>query len=199
MNTAKKLLAAAVMAASVPAFAESPDWSYVEASYLSSEIDGLGDELEPEGFEIKGSWLVSEHLFVDGAYSSQEDDINTILGDIDLELDVYNLGVGARFPVAASTDLYGRVSYENWKLELDSFDEDENGYGIAAGVRSVVLEGLELNAEVGYLDVGDAVDGEERWKVGGIYSFDNGIGIGLSYGEIDDLETLSATLRYAFR
>ena len=56
-----------------------------------------------------------------------------------------------------------------------------------------------MNAEAGYLDVGDVVDGEDYFELGGIYTFSNGLGLGVTYGEVSDLESWRFTLRYAFR
>ncbi len=196
-----KLLAIAALASSSGALAQSPDWTYAEVSYLSSEFDeDLLSDVEPEGFELKGSYAFTDNWFVQGAYSEQDDDIGVPgFGDIDVEFSNFNIGGGYAHKLYEQTDIYGRVAFESWDVEIDNFDEDDQGYSVAAGIRSVVWEGLELNAEVGYIDVGDFFDGEGFFEIGGIYTLDMGLGFGLSYGEIDELETITATVRYAFR
>ncbi len=183
------------------ALADSPDWTYVEASYLDSELDAnAGGDVKPDGWELAGAWQFTDWAYVLGSYSTQEDNVESFLGgDVDLDIDALSLGIGGIWSLNGSTDLYGNINYEDWNLEVDSSDNDEYGYSVAAGIRSVVWQGLELNAEVGYIDVDDVFDGEYTFRLGGIYSFRNGIGIGVSYEEIDDLETFRATLRYAFR
>ena len=174
----------------------------MEASYLDSELDAnAGSDVEPDGWELAGAWQLNDWAYVLGSYSTQEDDdVESIFGgEVDVEIDALSLGIGSIWRITVNTHLYGNLSYEDWNLEIDSFDNDESGYSVAAGVRSVIWQGLELKAEVGYKDVGDVIDGKTTFRLGGIYSFRNGVGIGLSYEEIDDLESLRATLRYAFR
>ncbi len=194
----KNLLKVCVIAAAVSsagAMAESPNWTYIDASYVSSD---LGDA-EPEGFEIRGSYEINDMFFIDGSYTDQDDDINTAIGDFDFEFSNFDLGVGAKYGLSETTDVYGRVAWQSWDIETDLDDDDDNGYSAAVGIRSVVWQGLELNAEAGYIDVGDFFDGEGFFEVGGIYNLANGLGLGVSYGEIDDLETWKATVRYSFR
>ena len=194
-NNLLKVCVIAAAVSSAAARAESPSWTYIDASYVSSDLNAA----EPEGLELRGSYKINDLFFVDGSYTDQDDDISTAFGDVDIELSNFDLGVGARYGLSETTDVYGRVAWQNWDIETDFDDEDENGYSAAVGVRSLVWEGLELNAEAGYIDVGDFIDGEFFFEVGGIYNLANGFGLGVSYGEIDDLETWKATIRYSFR
>ncbi len=194
-NNLLKVCVIAAAVSSAAATAESPNWTYIDASYVSSDLN----DVEPEGFEIRGSYEINNLFFVDGSYTDQDDDIDTAFGDFDFELSNFDLGVGAKYGLSETTDIYGRLAWQNWDIETDFDDEDENGYSAAAGIRSLVWQGLELNAEAGYIDVGDFIDGEFFFEVGGIYNFANGLGLGVSYGEIDDLETWKATIRYSFR
>lgn len=196
-----KIIAITALAAPAGALADAPDWKYVEGSYLSSEFDeDLLSDIEPDGFGIKGSWLFEENWFVQGTYEDQDDNVNVPgFGGVDVEFSNFNIGGGYRHSLQENTDIYGRLSFESWDIEVDNFDEDDQGYSAAAGIRSVVWEGLELNAEVGYIDVGDFFDGEGFWSVGGIYNLPMGLGFGVSYGEIDELETWRGTVRYSFR
>jgi hypothetical protein len=200
-NDLLKLIAIAALASAPGALADSPDWKYVEGSYLTSEFDDNdADDVEPDGFGIKGSWLFEENWFVQGSYEDQEDDINVPgFGSFDVEFSNFNIGGGYRYGLQENTDIYGRVSFESWDIEVGPFDEDDQGYSAAAGIRSVIWEGLEVNAEGGYIDVGDFFDGEGFWNVGAIYNLPMGLGFGVSYGKIDDLETLKGTVRYSFR
>lgn len=194
-NDLLKVCVIAAAVSSAGAMAESPNWTYIDASYVSSDLN----DAEPEGFEIRGSYEINDMFFVDGSYTDQDDDIDAADGDFDFELSNFDLGVGAKYGLSETTDVYGRLAWQNWDIETDLFDDDENGYSAAVGIRSVVWQGLELNAEAGYIDVGDFIDGEGFFEVGGIYNLANGLGLGVSYGEIDDLETWKATVRYSFR
>jgi hypothetical protein len=181
------------------ATADSPDWNYLEGGYIKTEVDSSGDL---DGWEVAGSWNFRDRLYVRGSYARQDEDFDAILQD--LELDILSLGGGFIWSLQDSTDLYGELSYEHWRVELggfdgEDFDEDDNGYRAAVGGRAVVWRGLELNAELGLIDVGDVIDSESYFRLGAVYTFGTGVGIGASYQEIDDLEIVRFTLRYAFR
>jgi hypothetical protein len=189
---------AAALAAPV-ATADSPDWNYVEGGYIKTEVDSSGDL---DGWELTGSWSFRDRVYVRGSYAKQDEDFDAILQD--LELDTLSLGGGFIWSLRDSTDLYGELSYENWSVELggfngEDFDRDDNGYRVAICGRSVVWRGLELNAELGRIDVGDIIDSETYFRLGAVYTFGKGFGIGASYQEIDDLEIVRFSLRYAFR
>ena len=113
-------------------------------------------------------------------------------------MDILSLGVGGIWSIHESTDLYGNINFEDWDFQGFNTEADDTGYRAGIGIRSVVWRGLELNGETGYLDVGDVVDGEDYFELGGICTFGNGVGIGVSYEEIDDFESWRVTLRYAF-
>jgi hypothetical protein len=172
-----KLIGIATLASSSGALAQSPDWTYAEASYLSSEFDeDLLSDIEPEGFELKGSYAFTDNWFVQGAYNDQDDDVSVPgFPDVNVEFSSFNIGGGYAHPLSENTHIYGRAAFESWDFEVDDFDEDDQGYSAAAGIRAVVWEGLELNAEVGYIDVGDFFDGEGFFEIGGIYTLDMGL------------------------
>ena len=66
------------------AVAESPNWTFVEASYLSSELDNddpgfrNSDNFEPDGFEVAGSYGFGKWGFVDLTYSEESNDENVL-------------------------------------------------------------------------------------------------------------------------
>lgn len=189
--------------------AESPNWTFVEASYVSSEGSG-GANLEPEGFEVAGSYGLGQWAFVDLRYLEEDDDTNTRIlgtkGKLELTRERLSMGVGAAWRVVDTTDIYGRVAYEDWTLDAKfkfdgsnvSDDDNENGYSVGAGVRSMVWQALELRAEVNYVDVDKIMDGETGYQLGAYYTFAEHITVGASYEELDDYETYRATLRYQF-
>jgi hypothetical protein len=190
--------------------ADSPHWTFVEASYVASESSG-NNSPEPDGFEIAGSYAVGDWAFVDLSYSEEEDTSNfnsSFLGKgkFDLTLERLSVGAGAKWGVLESTDLYGRVAFEDWtldqKIKIDgnsvSDDASESGYSVSGGVRSILWEALELRAEVNYVDIDDIMDGETGYGLGVYYTFAKLFTFGASYEDLDDFETYKATLRYQF-
>jgi hypothetical protein len=195
-------------------YADSPSWTFVEASYIAAEVDALedaADEIgadisEPEGFEIAGSLAVADFVYLDFLYSdlSNDDDVTFFDGKVNVDLDVERIGAGIGFSwaVADSTDLYVHLGYEEWTIELEAStsgygeteEVDDNGATAAVGIRTIVAEGLELHGEIGYSDIFE----EATFLTGIYYTFADHFTIGGGYEKIDDFESLRATFRYQF-
>ena len=94
-------------------------------------------------------------------------------------------------PVNASTDAYVGANIER----VDGDVEDDTGYSINAGLRSMLTEQVELAGEGGYYDVDD---GEATFKIGANYYITPQWAVGASYKFIDDLDIMQVTARYAF-
>ncbi len=179
-----------------------PSWSFAEISYLNSEADGdvfAGEDLDLDGLELAGSIGIGDWLFVDLKYSEEMEDFNILGVDVDLDLDRLSAGVGVAWGFWETTDLYARLAYEKWTVEVGAFsesdDEDESGYSYALGIRSVFWDALELRGEIGQVDLGDALD-ETQYMVGAYYTFAQHFTLGASYTDLSDFETIRATFRY---
>ena len=141
----KYLLLVTALSASFSTLAKSPDWDYVELGYASVDINDIS-EVSPTGISIGGSKLVGENIFLVGRYSKLSDDFQ----GVDLDIDQSSLGLGYRYGVTDTTDLYAVVSYEYLKAKASSGDinaeEDDNGNGFTAGVRSRLTNSIEVDA-----------------------------------------------------
>jgi len=192
-------------------FAASPNWTFVEASYISTEVDGLDDDVgfdfEPDGFEVAGSLAIGDWVFVDAHYSEQSEDVDvevfvpfsgTFDVDVDVDFDRVGAGIGVAWEVIETTDLYVRLGYEEFSIEADaagvSEESDEDGLTADVGIRSLVWQSLELRGEIGYNDIVE----EAAFLAGAYYTFAEHFTVGGSFEKIDDLETIRATLRYQF-
>ena len=164
------------------ALADGPDWQYVEGGYTQLDFDD-NDSFDPDGVVISGTYLTTPNVYVTGDYRMTEE------GRFDL--DMLTLGAGYRLPINATTDAYFGANFER----LDTSGDDENGYSINAGIRSMLTRQFELSGELGYYDV---VDGEATVKVAANYYFNTDWAVGASYEMIDDLNIMSLTARYSF-
>lgn len=203
----KHLLATATIAAlaftASPAFAKvtdsAPDFSFVEANFIKMDIDVPGEdvELEADGIEFKGAFEISDKAFMHFSYSNPELDI------VDVGMDMYTVGVGARHALSARTSLFGTVDYIRVETDDVSFGYDTlngesfNGFGLNAGVKSRIAPEIELTGILSYADVDEVDDGvsataEVR------YFFTNELAVGLSYTVAEDTDTLSVGARYSF-
>ena len=172
--------------------AESPRWDMASLSYQSVDIDG--DKLT--GFGISGSKLLNDDFFAIASYGSVSDEIS----DIDFDYDSLSAGLGYRYAISKSADVFGVLSYEKVKLKAsyrgNSESDSENGYGLQVGVRSMITEQFELVGSVQYIDIAD--DSDTAFSVGALYDFTEQFSAGVSYTKGDDIDTIALSAVYFF-
>jgi hypothetical protein len=203
INMNKVFLGAAVLlsVASTQVMA-GPNWNQASASYLSADI---GDNDDIDGLGLSGTKLLNSNFFLAGSYSSLTlETFNAFGYEVDADLNFLSLGVGARKAVAGNTDIYGIVSYEKIDLSVSTgfggfysaAVDDESGYGLRIGVRSMMTPKVEVNGEISYIDVLD--DAETGFGFGAAYYFTNQFSAGAGYNTSDDIDTLNLTATFNF-
>lgn len=187
------LLAAATLLSS-QVFAASPKWDLVELDYVKIDIDD--SNIEPDGFAVKWSSLVTDNIFVTGSYSATRDKIN----NVDLDYDNWNLGVGYKYSLGKSTDWFGTLSYVDVEAAANSrfaaTSIDDNGFEITTGLRSMLTEKFELAGEISYVDIGDADETTITAKA--YYYVTDNFALSAGYGIGGDAKELQIGARYAF-
>ena len=181
----KSITLLAVLSASVlplTALADKPDWRYIEGGYTKLDFDDNAS-FEPDGLTVNGKYLLDRNWYLNGEYSFFEE------GSFDFNM--LTVGGGYRLPINATTDVYVSANLER----VDGDVDDETGYSINAGVRSMLTEQVELAGEVGYYDVDD---GDVTFKVNANYYITPQWAVGAKYTVIDDADIMQATARYAF-
>ncbi len=176
---------ASLVLAPAAGFAASPEYNYVEASYVNSDIDGIDDG---DGFGIAGSAVVGANICIFGEYS-------TVGFSGGVDFDVIKAGIGYKSANSGTTDVNLSVFFAN--AEIGSIDE--NGYGLDATLRSMVSNEFELNGGITYIDFGGGFDDETSIHVGGVYSFNTSFAV---VGDIDfgdDITTFSIGGRFYFQ
>ncbi|MCQ8891150.1 porin family protein [Pseudoalteromonas carrageenovora] len=178
--------------ASPAVLAESPNFNYVSAGYLNGDIDGD----DADGWTLDGSTLLGENFFLSGQYQT----VGNSDDGLDVDLNWLSAGAGYRTAISASTDFYGLLTYENVEAEAsyrgNSASEDENGYGLSIGVRSMLSDSIELDGRLGYIDIED--ESETSITLGARYYMNKNFSIGANYTTIDELDLVSLTARYSF-
>ena len=189
----RTILASIFGALSLNAFAASPSYDFVKAGYVQADIEDAGD-FEPTGFQIQGFKSLNENVYLTGRYGQLGEDVS----GVDIDLDYASAGVGYRYGLTQNTDFFGEVTYEyvNIDVELDSISgEDDNGYGITAGVRSMLSEQFELRGAIRYIDI---EDDETAFEIGADYFFTPQLSFGATYVIADDVDLLGVSARYTF-
>ena len=189
----RTILASIFGALSLNAFAASPSYDFVKAGYVQADIEDAGD-FEPTGFQIQGFKSLNENVYLTGRYGQLGEDVS----GVDIDFDYASAGVGYRYGLTQNTDFFGEVTYEyvNLDIELDSISgEDDNGYGITAGIRSMLSEQFELRGAIRYIDI---EDDETAFEIGADYFFTPQFSFGATYVIADDVDLLGVSARYTF-
>ena len=194
LETMKRTILASIFGAlSLNTFAASPSYDFVKAGYVQADIEDAGD-FEPTGFQIQGFKSLNENVYLTGRYGQLGEDVS----GVDIDLDYVSAGVGYRYGLTQNTDFFGEVTYEyvNLDVELDSISgEDDNGYGITAGIRSMLSEQFELRGAIRYIDI---EDDETAFEIGADYFFTPQFSFGATYVIADDVDLLGVSARYTF-
>ena len=183
------------------AYAEGISYSYAELNYIVDEdvdVSGVGDD-DGDGWNFNASFAIDNTFFINGGYS----DVN--LDDFNIDVSNLNIGIGGRNRISDMLDAYGVVSYEDFEVDIPgSGDVDEDGFGIAGGLRGLLSEGFELNGQIKYTDIDD-FDGWS-FKLGGLFAIAPNWAINADYtaGELEDsgvdldIDEIRIGLRYIF-
>jgi hypothetical protein len=177
--------------------AESIRWDSASLSYQA--VDVVGDKLD--GFGFTGTNLLDENFFVAGSYSSVSYNISpygSYSSEVEIDINAFSLGLGYRYAFSSSTDLFGVFSYQGIDVEpsFQGILQDENGYGLQTGVRSLVSENIELGASISYVDIDD--ESETGFDISVMYHFAKQFSAAVGYGKSDDVDTLSLSAVFFF-
>ena len=93
----------------------------------------------------------TDEIFLTAGYT----DISADIGGYNISEQDLALSVGYAYPVAANTDVIGRVGYVRAELDAEDLgDDSDDGYSLGVGVRTRPLDPIELEANVMYVDLG---------------------------------------------
>lgn len=198
-NMKKLLIVSSILATSIivnSAYAaEGPKWDNLSVSYVTVDIDDA-DELDLAGFSFAGTKLLNENVFIGAGIAVVSDEYQ----GVDIDFTTVDIGIGYRYGINATTDLYGAISYESVEFEVsydgDSESEDDNGYGLQLGLRSMLTPQFEVSAGITYVNIGD--EGETGFGGSAFYYFNDQFSAGLGLSTADDVTSTSLSLRYSF-
>lgn len=185
-----------------PLYASDMSYSYVEAGYFvkhdMTDFDGSG------GFQIDGSFQITDNIFAFGGYRKLDFDEEKASGyDIynryvikssEPELTRFEVGGGYIFPLHENWDLYGAASLvrtdvkNNLKsnINLSNNDENKTSLSVKAGVRGMVLSNLEVRGSLGFDNSTEAFEDASKFigNVGTSFYFipSASVGLDVSFG-----------------
>ena len=189
----KRLLGIVLMCFVTPAMAGGLSYNYVELGYQHAELDGdfAGISVDGDGFGISGSFEVGESWFIAASY-------DTLGFDFDVDLDQLAVGGGFYMDLSDRADFYAALSYIQAEISAPGLGSaDEDGYGVAVGVRGMVTDKVELNGSLSYSDLGDGADGTS-FGAGALYSFTETFALGVALETDDDVTVYGIGARFYF-
>ena len=153
----KKTLLAVLFAtlASVSAFSygmSSGDigWDEVSISYSVFDIDGAPKDFK--AVTLSGIKSINENVFVSAAYGKGDRGIN----DSGYDETMFSLGLGYNYIFPSGVNTYAAISFmrigDSWQ---DVSYASEAGYVLAAGIRGMVTNDLELRGTAVHFSIYD--------------------------------------------
>ena len=178
-------------------------YSWFEISFAGQDIDRSGSQTNPllmqtvdidagdgNGVKFRGSVGTWKNLYAFLDFSSTDIDVSAVVtnpggtfpAEDEFDYTFVRGGVGLRFPLTYTTDIYGEVSYDSVDLDFGSFagenfDTSAQDVGGALGIRSIFMKRLELRAYGRFSNAGDV----DLNVVGGEFDSDflYGVGFGI--------------------
>lgn len=150
----KSLYASLLCLLCLPAFADGLSYTYLQADYSNVDLDNT--RVDVDVFGIGGSALIAPAVFFVADFSHGESD-NFGGGSFDTTL--VSAGFGLRHPLARAVDLTGTARLVHADIDgkgsQSGADDDDTGYGLAAGLRGLITPEFELNGTVAFVDIFD--------------------------------------------
>jgi len=186
MSTRTLLLACALVP--LTGAAQELDYTFVEMSYLSNELDAGPASVDGDGLGLKGSLAVSDSVFLFANYATQDYDFG-------VDASNYDLGAGMRWGLKPNLDLVGEAAWVHMEVEAGGFEFDDDGLGLGIGLRSRLNDSFELQGGMRYVDL----EGSDTFlSFGGRYYFTNAIAAGFGLDLNDDTTGWNLGIRAEF-
>jgi hypothetical protein len=153
-------------------------YNLIEGAYIS------GDDFS--GFGVTGSVELTPEFFGQASIAALDGDAG--LADVSL----LSLGGGYNFPINDMLDVVATASLKRAKVEGG---DSEIGFGLGVGLRGRLLDQLELQGGLEYVDI---VDGDTTLHFGGRWYFTPDFAAGLDVQDNDGGSSLLFVARYDF-
>jgi hypothetical protein len=167
-------------------------YTYVDLSYISVNADGWDDD--PTGGSIAGSYGFNENWFISAGFGHAT---GHALG-VDIDQDVFSLGVGYHYPMSPMADLVAGLSFLRLEVSSDALgaSDSTNGHEIDVGVRAMLAPQFELAGGVSFVDYED-LDSDTVLGVQGVYYPSTNVGLFIGLSTSSDADGFSVGVRFA--
>lgn len=172
-------------------------YSYLEAGYAETEIEADDVDMDGDGYRISGSLAIAPtyHIIVD--YSTADLEVENF--NIGADVETISIGFGYNRPISQRADAIGRILYVDSSVDFDSTfadaSADDSGLGMQFHLRGQVMERLEVEGGIDYVDVGDD---DTSLLLEGRYFLTDALALGAGVRFGDDTTSYGVSLRFNF-
>ncbi len=158
------LLCAASLVLTGAVAADTIQWNTLSAGYAKANIKldaadfGERSRFKPDGWQLQGSYLLSDQLYLRGRY----DRVSGDLLNVKVTSEQSWLSLGLRQQVMPGLDTFFEGGYAKEKASADiifiddialRYSDSGSGYQLGAGARYLATPELELGAALRYVNV----------------------------------------------
>jgi hypothetical protein len=183
------LIASLVVA--LPVFAQAasePRYTYAEIAYVNLDFDDI--DVDGDGFGLGGSYALHPNIHAVADYYDVDLDGNA-------DAQAVSFGAGVNFPFRPGLDGVARLRWIEQEVDVGPFSDDVDGYGLEAGLRTMINPRLELNGGIDYVDLDDEDD--TSFFFGALYDVVPNFALGGDIEISDDATVLVLKGRFYFR
>ena len=182
--------------------AEASDFNFVEVAYSKSKIKVAGDDVDLDGFGVKGSYKVNDAVFVSATYD--EIALDESIPGVSFDGDAYSVGVGYIFDSNDTATVFGEFAYIDGSATATvtttvggiKLTDDEDGYSVGFGVRTNTSYRSELNFGVYYVDFD--VDSDVGGYVEFVFEFFENVSGVASVSRVGEITSTGFGVRYSY-
>lgn len=139
----------------------------VGLTQIDDEDQGVSFKDSPFGWRLLAGYDFNEQFGVEGSYINSGTAEDVVLGDnVEAELSAFTLSVVGLLPISDSAQLFGKLGFYSGEQEITfdgiTFDEDQDGATVGAGIRWGTSESFVVRGEFDWYDT----DLDTLWSVG---------------------------------
>ena len=124
-------------------------------------------------------------------------DVPTALESV-IDLTVLTIGGGWHTAIAPNTDFFAALGFADGEVDISGFgSEDDSGYSLEAGIRSMMSNELELYGSISQVDFDGFGDGTQL-NAGLWYTVSGNLALGLGASFEDDITSYGIGIRLYF-
>jgi hypothetical protein len=170
------------------AVAQDLDYTFVELSYMDTELDAGPVDVGGDGLGLNGSLSLTDNVFLFAGYETQDYSFG-------VDASSYDLGAGMHWGLSPQLDLVTDLAWVHAKVETPLGDFDDDGFGLGVGLRSRINDSFELQGGLRYIDMEDS---DTFLSLGGRWHFNEALAAGFGLDINDDATGWTLGLRAGF-